>query len=275
MGRPIKNPTHPLAKLRNVLSTPGHQVTRKELAKRAGIPETSLRDIENGKYKMTPEVAEQISHAIGSLSPQSLLAGDDPLMDLWGKPFTRDSPSWPEELWRSEDQEVRQQLFSAAWAVACEKKRSRLVAFNFETWLLKTFQAYGLDQLLIEKLTDRLVLFDPSLVPREFWPKNKQLAKKWESFNEQIQEESVRVAHQDGINDPEYFDRPENSEPWETLIKTESGRAIIRDSVLRSKALRAEARWRVAQRWQEETTKASTPKPLSGKRPRSGGRPAA
>ena len=35
-----------------------HKMTRKELAKIVGIPETSLRDIENAKYNMTPEVAD-------------------------------------------------------------------------------------------------------------------------------------------------------------------------------------------------------------------------
>jgi hypothetical protein len=245
------------------------------LSKRTGVPVASLKDIETDRYKITPEVADQIAYAVNGLSPRSLLAGDDPLLDLWGKPFTKDSPGWPEELWGSEDQEVRQQLFLAAWDVAKQKKRSRSIAFNFETWLLKTFQAYGLEDLLIEKLTDRLILFDPSLVPEGVRPKHKRLAKKWDSFNEQIQEEYGRLAYQDRINDPGYFARPVNSEPWETLIKTESGRAAIRDFALRTKTLRAEAQRLVAQRWKEEATKDPATKPPSGKRPRSPGRPAA
>lgn len=276
MGRPTKNVGHPVVRLRIELSKDSaHQVTRKDLAKRTGVPASSLKDIETGRYKMTPEVADQIAHAVTGLSARSLLAGDNPLLDLWGKRFTKDSPGWPEELWGQEDQEVRQQLFSAIWDVARKKKRSRSIAFIFEAWLLKTFQAYGMEELLIEELTDRLPFFDPALVSEEFRPKIERLAKKWERVSERIQEEYVRVERQDRLNNPEYYKRPEQTESWETLTKTESGRAFIRDFVLRTKSFRAEARKRVAQQMQEEATKTRTFKPLSGKRPRSARRPEA
>jgi transcriptional regulator with XRE-family HTH domain len=89
MGRPAKNVNHPLVRLRRKLSDwSAHKVTRQDLAKKAGIPESSLRDIETGRYKLTPAVATKISFATG-VDPQSLLDGDDPLLDLLRQPFSR------------------------------------------------------------------------------------------------------------------------------------------------------------------------------------------
>src|SRR5438445_6877137 len=90
MGRPAKNPNHPLTRLRRILSTPNHEVTRRDLAKRTGIPEASLKDIETGVYKMTREVAMRVSLATG-VDPESLMLGDAQLWDVHDLPFTRAS----------------------------------------------------------------------------------------------------------------------------------------------------------------------------------------
>ena len=182
MGRPTRNPTHILARLRNQLSTDAHQVTRKELAKIAGIPQTSLRDIELGKFKMTEEVATRLSYATG-VNPRSLLAGEDPLLDFGGQPLTNESYRLPEVIWaRPEHREMEEQLFASVMDAAREKKIAKVISFSFETWILKTIQSFGLESLFAEKLTEKLLLFDPSLVPFEFRPKDKRALKAWEDL---------------------------------------------------------------------------------------------
>jgi hypothetical protein len=44
---------------------------------------------------------------------------------------------------------------------ADERKVGHLIQFSFCTWLKKTFTELNLGDLLIEKLTERLPLFDP------------------------------------------------------------------------------------------------------------------
>jgi DNA-binding XRE family transcriptional regulator len=256
MGRPPKNPNHPFARLRDTLG-----ITREMLAKRTGIPEASLKDIETGRYKLTAPVALKFTYALG-VSAQSLLTSEDPLLDYLGRPFTKDSRRLPEAfLWPAEAQEVREQLFFAAWDTVREKKLSLLLADSFETWLISTFQALGLEELLAKKLTDRLLLFDPSLVPEDFRPEDKQLAKKWEIFEEQVQEEFHRIRRQDRVDDSAYYARVDNT-------------PATAEFVTKMNDLRVEARKRVRERI-EAASNTSSSKPLSGKRPRSPGRPAA
>jgi transcriptional regulator with XRE-family HTH domain len=180
MGRPAKNVNHPLVRLRRKLSDwSAHKVTRQDLAKKAGIPESSLRDIETGRYKLTPAVATKISFATG-VDPQSLLDGDDPLLDLLRQPFSKESPRWSEYAeWSEEYRGAREQLFFALLDTAEEKKIARLIYFSFENWLTTTIEAFGLNDLFAQKLTDRFTLFDPYFVSDEFFPKNQRVAEKW------------------------------------------------------------------------------------------------
>jgi hypothetical protein len=257
----LKNGDHPLARLRRQLSTEHHQVTRQELSRKTGLPEASIRDIETGRYKLTREVAVRIAFAV-AVDPRSLLAGDNPLLDFRRQPFSKDSPRLPESvLWRPEMKEVREQLFLAAWDTAQEKNISLLISFGFEDWLLTTFQSLGLESLLIEKLTDRLLLFDPGLVPDEFCPKNDRLAKRWDTLAKEIEEEYRRIFRQDMVDNPDYYKRVAPLPVSEEFIN-------------RMNDFRVEARKRVRQR-HEDAANAAVAKPLSGKQPRSPGRSAA
>lgn len=274
MGRPIKNPTHALARLRAELSTKNHKVTRKELARKVGIPETSLRDVENGKYKMTPEVATQIAYAVGGVNPRSLLEGDNPLLDLFRQqPFSKDSPTMEPLAWAPEHQVAMEQLFSAAMDAAREKKIALLFSFLFETWLSAALQTFTLDTLFLEKLTERLPAFDPKRISSQFCPKNKQMAKKWETIEKQLSEEEERIRDEDWVNNSDYFARIGNLSILPPA-KTEAERVAVREYLTRIYAYRGEARKRLCQQHEDEA-KASPPKPLSGKRPRSPGRPEA
>jgi plasmid maintenance system antidote protein VapI len=188
MGRPSKNPNHPLTRLRRTLSTPNHEMTRKDLSKRAGIPEASIKDIETGVYKMTPEVAMRVSLATG-VDPQSLMRGDDHLLDVAGLPFTRVSKKqvlgWSEELTESIFL-----LFQTILSAAKEKIAIRQFHFLFDAWISQVVPALGMAKEVFEQLNkigDRL---DPdfsipdSLLPREV--KAKQL---WFESRQKLQDE--------------------------------------------------------------------------------------
>src|SRR5262245_49254688 len=92
MGRPPKNPNHPVTRLRRQISTPANPVTREILAERAGVSAPTLRDIETGKFQLTEAVAERIMLATG-VSIQSLLRGEEPLKDIFDEKLSPQSTS--------------------------------------------------------------------------------------------------------------------------------------------------------------------------------------
>jgi len=184
MGRPLKNSDHPLARLRTQLST-SHQMTRAELSKKTGVPEASLKDIELGKYKLTKGIAIKISLATG-VSAESLMEGDDPLLDICARPVSKESLRWDYLASAPLYQEARKQLCEAAWECALKRRVGLLMWYSFENWLAKTVRTFGLEALLAEKLTERLGLFDPQEMPSKFRPKKKHLAVQWKRFEEQM-----------------------------------------------------------------------------------------
>jgi hypothetical protein len=253
MGRPPKNANHPLVRLRRKLSEwSPHQVTRKVLAKRTGIPEASLRDIETGRYKLTYEVATKISFAT-KVDPRSLLAGDDPVLDLLRQPLSKDSLEWSQYP-RSpkEYREARERLLCALLDSAEEKKIVRLVYLSFENWLTTTIEAFGLDDLLARKLIDRFPAFEPDFVPDEFLPKNKRLRDEWLNLEWQIKIEYIRLLDQYVTDNPAHpvFSSSEHHLPMGDLLKLESE--------LKSQ-LRMQARENVARTRQGDAVKSATP----------------
>jgi DNA-binding XRE family transcriptional regulator len=263
MGRPPKNADHPLVRLRALLSTPNDQVTRKDLAKRTGIPEPSLKDIETGKYKMTPEVASIIAYTTG-VHPQSLLLGSRPLVDQRGQPFSKDSHKALEvPAWSQEYREAMEQLFSAALDAARGKNFALLFSFLFEAWLSSTIQRFGLGALFAEKLTARLPLFDPLHIPSQFHPDIAPFAGQWKRFEEQIRNECLS-ASRSGNRPPE----------WKSVMVLLSHPAVGRifpDHMDEINKIRTEARNRLRGR----EAKAAPPKPGSRKKRRSAMRPEA
>jgi transcriptional regulator with XRE-family HTH domain len=185
VGRPLKNRSHPLARLREQLSgDSAHKMTRQELSKKTGIPDRSLQDIEGGKYNLTHGVAIQISLGTG-VHPDSLMNGDDPLLDF---ERNRLAPGYMKLATLSSlSLEARKQLYLSAMEAAIERGVEYVVQYSFEMWLRNTCEKLGLKNLLIEKLTERLGLFDPKEISPAFRPKNK-LAQKWKVLQEQIDE---------------------------------------------------------------------------------------
>jgi transcriptional regulator with XRE-family HTH domain len=160
MARPPKDPNHPLVRLRAILSTPAtkrvpaNEMSRERFAKKTGIPEPSLKDIETGRYKMTPDVAYKISFATG-VDPKSLLRGDDPLLDFTGQPYSKASPKTDDAISSSVELGATNHLLLVyAWEVAKEKKIANLFHYMFDTWLHETFSNLGL-QSAYDKEVDR------------------------------------------------------------------------------------------------------------------------
>lgn len=237
MARPSKNPNHPLVRLRKTLS-----LSRTQLAERTRIAESTLHDIELGKFKMSPEVAIKISLKYW-VHPQSLLKGDDPLLGGDGREFSANSPqlSWIGVI--PQFREARQQLFEAIWDSASEKKIELQLAFSFETWLLSAIEELGLETVMPQKLTKRLHSFDPIQIRPDLRPKNGQLAAQWKMFEAQIEQEHQKVFDEDNI----HLELPDDTTPCQ--------RALF-DSVFKH-VCRAEARdnLREAQREKEKAAR--------------------
>jgi hypothetical protein len=162
-------------------------MTRADLAKKTGIPEASIKDIETGTYKMTPEVAMRVSLATG-VDPESLMRGDDPLWDVGGLPFTSVSKR-PQT--RSRELAASMSLFFGAILAAAEQKEVlRQFHFLFETWLSRTVLELGISKEGFEqvnKIGDRL---DPDFsVPEALLPREHKAKQRWFESRQKLQDE--------------------------------------------------------------------------------------
>ncbi len=188
MGRPLKYADHPVARLRKALSTDNHACTRAELSRRTGVPANTLTDIELKRIKLSLRVACKIS--IGTeVDLNSLMAGDDPLMNIYGQPMVKGSlaiPSRTQLLAKIESfQEAQKQICLATWEAAQDRDVGMMLSYLFNTWLSSTLDDMGLKSLMVGKLTQRLGLFDPEKIPRMFWPKGKRV-QLWKDSQKQI-----------------------------------------------------------------------------------------
>src|SRR5215831_13459826 len=83
MGRPAKNPEHPLTRLRRALSTPTQEMTRALFSKKVGISEATIKAIETGKFKISDKHAAQIA-TVTKVNPKCLVDPSLPLTDYMG-----------------------------------------------------------------------------------------------------------------------------------------------------------------------------------------------
>jgi hypothetical protein len=192
MGRPVKNVNHPLARLRRQLSYDGHQMTRRELSKRAGIPERTLQDCEAGKFKLGIEAAIQIS-LVTPVDPESLMRGDDPLLDAFGEAVEHQEGANIDFPLDSPHGSAREVLFKTLWEAAMAKNRSLALSYSFDQWVETTMQLLDLEACFLERLTLKLreALFDPDEIP--FRPENPNVAKQWKNAEQQIRREQVGI----------------------------------------------------------------------------------
>jgi hypothetical protein len=164
-------------------------VTRKDLSNRTGIPEASIKDIETGVYKMTPEVAMRVSLGTG-VDPESLMRGDEQLWDVAGLPFTRASKK-PQALgWSEELTESISLLFGAILTAAKEKNAIRQIHFMFDAWISQIVPALGIEKEVFEQLNkigDRL---DPDFsVPEAVLPREDRAKKSWFESRQKLKDE--------------------------------------------------------------------------------------
>jgi hypothetical protein len=258
MGRPSKNPNHPLVRLRKALSTPSVTMTRAMLAERTGIPEPTLHDIELGKFNLTSTVVMKIATATG-VHPQSLSNGDDPLLSLDGLPFI---PEYvPDKANRDFlasmpfYEETIRHVFLTAWQTAKEKHKGVIFAYSFGVWLETTLKALALKDACIGALTDKLDSIDPQIVPSglslhrqhpEFAPGKHRLGdrkwrpqplekgkstqiKKWRQREEQLYQVSQQFAQEERSHPSSQTD--DFVKPWEPYKRRIRCRQKAHDSL--------------------------------------------
>lgn len=92
MSRKSKFPDHPLVRLREI-----RHLTIRGLSKITGIPEPSIKAIEQERYRMSRQIAVVLSMVTG-VHFQSIYRGENPLRDFFGNPLTDKSPIPPLEL---------------------------------------------------------------------------------------------------------------------------------------------------------------------------------
>jgi plasmid maintenance system antidote protein VapI len=196
MGRPAKNPMHPLTRLRAQLSTPNNSVTRQALSKRTGIPVDTIKDIETGRFQLTAARAIKISLATG-VDGESLLKGEDPLLDLAGNPVSNMSNTQPDQLWWSAARlESVKLLMSVVLDAAQEKYRTAHLYFLLQGWLSEVSKLLDLLPIIREKL--KIGSVHPHLkLPESFYPQSKPERLRWEmilqSRLDEFDKEIVRI----------------------------------------------------------------------------------
>jgi len=133
-------------------------MTRELFAKRVGVPAGSVKAIETGKYKITPEVAMRVSLATG-VAAESLMRGDERLLDVEGLPFTRVSRKPEAPPWCKELAESMLLLFRAVLTATEEKDVIMQFQFSFNVWLSSIVPALRISKEAfeqIERIGDRL-----------------------------------------------------------------------------------------------------------------------
>lgn len=201
MGRPSKNPDHPITRLRQALSTDTYEMTREAFAKRYGFSAPSIKAIETGKYKLTPEVAARISAATGVLA-QSLLENHDPLLAWDGKTFTAKTEPIQDGVSDEELETLQFLLHTAVKAARWSGKRdkSNQILVLFQEWLHNTIDQLGIEKGFQEQLLVALAtagapgLYDSvrnSLVNRHK-PSAERLRTRWEERKRLLEEEIAK-----------------------------------------------------------------------------------
>jgi len=265
MPRAAQNPYHPLTRLRRQLSTPGHTVTREELAKRTGIPLGSIKSIESGKYALTNHLALKISLAV-PVNPYDLFKGREPLRDFTGRPLSAQSVSL--EVIRNglgfEPLGAQTPLFVAETIFEAAKQKAVSIQFRFLFYeaLVEAVELLGLQPLVAQALSGALGDFDPAQVPEPLCPLEGEAAKRWERFVLRVRQERERLWIQRQDQEPAFGITPEMDPAEKARLNAESAKF--------EEDLWAEALATVGAVWKkgpEQPAEAETPAPRKRKRP--------
>jgi hypothetical protein len=181
MGRPPKDADNVLVRLRKQISNPPTEiVTRKILAARIGLSASTIREIETSGFKLTPAVVQRLMLKTG-VSTQSLVNAEDPLKDISGRELTHLSAAgWMSDLYYQEEMSLFAML-EAALKAAKEKRGSRIFYELFKEWLPQAVAAIGATSTMKSVLNRNLGVFDPYYVPEAFQPKDARTKARWDA----------------------------------------------------------------------------------------------
>jgi plasmid maintenance system antidote protein VapI len=242
MGRPPKDADNVLVRLRKQISNPPTEiVTRRMLAARIGLSASTIREIETSGFKLTPAVVQRLMLKTG-VSTQSLLNAENPLKDIRGRELTHLSAAeWMSDLYYQEEVNLFAML-EAALKAAKEKRGAAVFYELFKEWLPQAVAAIGATSTMKSVLNRNLGVFDPHYVPEVFKPKDAKTKAKWDAAWEKLQTSAIDKAG--GIEKASH----------DSVAYAEAYQDILNSGSLRE-------------------TSPGTLKPVSGKQPRSPGRP--
>jgi hypothetical protein len=194
MGRPAKNPEHPLTRLRKALSTPNQEMTRALFSKKVAIPEATIKAIETGKFKLSDKNAAQIA-SVTKVDPKCLLDPSLPLSDYMGVPLE----GWKKPFaayFEDEFFDIKT-LFDTALKVAEEKQKQVVFSFLFQRWLEETSEIFGLGPSITNKLLEEYPDECFGAIPHYFWPrdrkKQEELSKRVKRFEKELRGEFEKL----------------------------------------------------------------------------------
>jgi transcriptional regulator with XRE-family HTH domain len=135
MGRPAKDINNSLTRLRKQMKW-----TRAKLAEHCGIPESTLREIEYGRYQLSADQAVKIVLATG-VDLEGLLGNETPLRDVSGKELGPQSqvPAWDPKN-RERDLRILEVLSLEAEKEGCAMEFS----IAFRAWARKASEKFKL-----------------------------------------------------------------------------------------------------------------------------------
>jgi transcriptional regulator with XRE-family HTH domain len=216
MGRPPKNPNHALTRLREKISTKNQAVTREMLAERAGISAPTVRDIETGRFQLTEAVAQRIMLVTG-VSPESLIKGEDPLKDVFGREL---SPKSRDELFSMEISHQRalsmEHMIKFALEATSERKRSVIFGELFREWLPKALTTIGALSTMKKVLTRNLGAFDPEQLPAALWPKDPKTRQMWKNASDEL----IRTVVQEMGDPDQVFDAVKWAKVYRNVLES-------------------------------------------------------
>jgi hypothetical protein len=184
MGRPAKNPEHPLTRLRKALSTPTQEMTRTLFSKKVGIPEPTIKAIETGKFKISEKNAAQISSAT-KIDPNCLMDPSLPLTDYLGFPLE----GYPVAALLGEEFVDVKALVETALKVAEEKGKKAVFLFSFQQWLEEASEILGLGPAITYELQEEYPIQCFGAIPEYFWPKDRKKRKEVEKHAKRFEKE--------------------------------------------------------------------------------------
>lgn len=192
MGRPAKNPDHPLTRLRKALSTPTREMTRALFSDKVGIPEPTIKAIETGKFKLSDKNAAQIA-SVTKVHPECLLDPSLPLADYMGLPME----GQPFAAYFGDEFLDIKVLVETAFEAAEEKRKQAVFVFLFQRWFEETSKVLGLGQVITNKLQERYPIQCFAAIPKYVWPKDRKKRKDIDthvkSFETQLTAKIVKV----------------------------------------------------------------------------------